>query len=209
MFFAPEREIIMTRACEKGYHYNKIIKFYISQISATKRLKKQAYLSSAPRKILIVTFEIFNMSLALRVLSSFLPKFNITTRCKSSQSIGIIGVPFDKGAGKRGVNEGPKALRDAGLIDEIKSISEKLDVKDYGDVSYDLLASSKVSGGEYKNIKELKHVAACNQALAARVEQITNDGRMPIALGGDHSIAIGECLLLFRFSRSHTHNSQQ
>lgn len=173
---------------------------FTSLKSQPKRLEKQAYLCSAPRKILIVTFEIFNMSLALRVFSSFLPKFHITARCKSSQSIGIIGVPFDKGAGKRGVNEGPKALRDAGLIDEIKSISDKLDVKDYGDVSYDLLNSSEVSGGEYENIKELNHVAACNQALAARVEQITNDGRMPIALGGDHSIAIGECLLLFRFS---------
>lgn len=146
------------------------------------------------------------MSLALRIvgkISTYFPKY-ITTRCKSSQSVGIIGVPFDKGAGKRGVNEGPKALREAGLIDEIKSISQKLDVKDYGDVHYDLSNSSDVKlEGEYGRIKELNHVAACNQALADKIEQIINDGRMPISLGGDHSIAIGNsyvCFCVFTFS---------
>lgn len=138
----------------------------------------------------------FNMSLALKVAGkfSYFSKYYSQARCICSQSLGIIGVPFDKGASKRGASEGPKALREAGLIDEIKSISKKLDVKDYGDVHYDVLNSSDESVGELEHIKELKHVAACSHALAAKIEEITNDGRMPITLGGDHSIAIGDCL---------------
>lgn len=109
-------------------------------------------------------------------------------RCASGKSVGIVGVPFDKGAGTRGAEHGPKALRDAGLIDEIRGISDDIDVKDYGDVHYEL---TKANGRRINNLKQLEHVAACNKALADRVEEIMNDGRMPVALGGDHSLAIG------------------
>jgi arginase len=143
-----------------------------------------------------------------RVLRKFLEisiNFNSPRYFSSSKlSVGILGVPFDKGASKRGVNEGPKALRQAGLIDEIKSISKNVDVKDYGDVHYDLLLPTKSSFFSTSNnnnitdvrktngIKELRHVAACNEVLASKIEQIINDGRMPVALGGDHSMAIGK-----------------
>lgn len=106
----------------------------------------------------------------------------------STKQIGIIGVPFGKGAGKSGAEKGPKALRESGLIDEIKSISSNIDVKDYGDVHYDLMKSN---GRKINNLKQLEHVAACNKALADKIEEITNDNRMPIAIGGDHSMAIG------------------
>lgn len=109
-------------------------------------------------------------------------------RSLSSKAIGIIGVPFDKGAGTRGANHGPKVLRESGLIEEIKGISPNIDVKDYGDVHYELM---KANGRKINNLKELEHVAACNKALADKIEEIATDNRMPIALGGDHSIAIG------------------
>lgn len=105
-----------------------------------------------------------------------------------TKAIGIIGAPFGKGAGKSGAEHGPKALREAGLIDEIKSISQNIDLKDYGDVHYELMKSN---GRKINNLKELEHVASCNKALADRVEEIMNDNRMPIMLGGDHSLAFG------------------
>lgn len=113
----------------------------------------------------------------------------------SCRAVGIIGVPFDKGAGKRGTTQGPKALRDAGLIDELKAISPNIDVKDYGDVHYELM---KANGRKIHNLKELEHVAACNKALADKVEEIVNDNRMPITLGGDHSLGIGSITGLLR-----------
>lgn len=92
------------------------------------------------------------------------------------------------GAGTKGVDGGPKALRDSGLIDEIKQISPLIDVRDYGDVKYELANSS---GRKIANLNDLSHVAACNKALADRVEEILGDDRMPVTIGGCHSIAIG------------------
>lgn len=121
-----------------------------------------------------------------------LKRFKVNVLVKSlstkSKAIGILGVPFGKGAGQNGAQNAPKALRDAGLIDEIRNISANIDVKDYGDVHYELM---KCNGRKIDNLKQLEHVAACNKALAERVEEIINDNRMYIALGGDHSIALG------------------
>lgn len=113
---------------------------------------------------------------------------NVSVRSMSSKDIGIIGVPFDKGAGKRGMNDGPNALRKAGLIEDLQSISKKINIKDYGNIEYELM---KPSGRKIDNLKELGHVAACNKKLTHKIEEILNDNRMPITLGGDHSIAIG------------------
>lgn len=115
-------------------------------------------------------------------------ELNFLRKVSGSKAIGIVGVPFDKGAGKRGTVKGPQALRDAGLIDEIKDISPNIDIKDYGDVHYEL---TKSKGRKINNLKELDHVSAVNKALADKVEEIMKDNRMPIMLGGDHSLAIG------------------
>ena len=123
----------------------------------------------------------------------------IKSRNICTKSIGIVGVPFDKGAGKRGVDNGPKALRNAGLIDEIKGISANIDVKDYGDVHYELMKSN---GRKINNLKELEHVAAMNQALADKIEEVRRDNRMSIALGGDHSLAFGSITGLLRKTRA-------
>lgn len=124
---------------------------------------------------------------------------SIQSRSVSTKSIGIVGVPFDKGASKRGANSGPKALRDAGLIDDIRGISPNIDVKDYGDVQYELMKSN---GRKINNLKELDHVAACNKALADKIEEIRKDNRMSIALGGDHSLAFGSITGVLRNTKA-------
>lgn len=121
------------------------------------------------------------------------------SRNLSSKSIGIIGVPFGKGAGKQGAEYGPKALRDSGLIDEIKIISSSIDVKDYGDVQYEPLTSN---GRKIDNLKYLEHVAACNKALSEKVNEIVKDNRMPIVLGGDHTIASGSITGLLKTTQA-------
>lgn len=120
---------------------------------------------------------------------------NVQSRSWSAKAIGILGVPFGKGAGQSGAEGGPKALRDAGLIEEIKSISPDINVKDYGDVHYEPM---EAHGRKIDNLKYLEHVAACNKALAGRVEDILKDNRMPITLGGDHSLAFGSISGLLR-----------
>uniref|UniRef100_A0A182K929 Arginase n=1 Tax=Anopheles christyi TaxID=43041 RepID=A0A182K929_9DIPT len=104
------------------------------------------------------------------------------------ERIGIVGVPFDKGQRKKGVGLGPKAIRDAGLIDHIQEISPKLNIKDFGDIQYEAL---NFQGRKVGNMKKLEHVASCSRNLSHQVAEVLDDDRLCITLGGDHAIAIG------------------
>ena len=54
----------------------------------------------------------------------FLKHFRCIHYDFSPTRIGILGVPFDKGQQKFGVAQGPKYLRDAGLIQKLQDLSE-------------------------------------------------------------------------------------
>nr|XP_029729328.1 arginase, hepatic-like [Aedes albopictus] len=104
------------------------------------------------------------------------------------EKIGIVGVPFEKGQRKKGVGLGPKAIREAGLLDSIQEISNKLDIRDYGDIQYEAL---NLQGRLATNMKQLEHVASCTKLLSQRVTRVLNEDRLCLTLGGDHAIAIG------------------
>lgn len=103
-----------------------------------------------------------------------------------SKQISIIGVPMYLGVGRRGVDMGPSAIRYANIIERIKSVGHE--VKDLGDI--EAYNSEDVEVGNLK-FKYLREVVAVNTDLAQRVSAIISEGRFPLVLGGDHSIAIG------------------
>lgn len=98
----------------------------------------------------------------------------------------LIGVPIDLGAGRRGVDMGPSALRIAGLRERIARLG--YEVTDLGDVSVTIPEAAE-RGDERAHF--LPEIAAVNRALAERVEASLEAGAVPVVLGGDHSIAIG------------------
>ncbi|KAF7407729.1 hypothetical protein V1477_004938 [Vespula maculifrons] len=116
-----------------------------------------------------------------------LPQFRTIVRMFSARSynkVGIIGVPFEKGQRKKGVALGPKIIRDTGLIKELEVLG--LDVRDYGDIIYEAQGTGNVN-----NMTHLGDVAACTKLLSEQVQQILQDGRCVLTLGGDHSLGIG------------------
>jgi len=100
--------------------------------------------------------------------------------------ITIIGAPLDLGAGRRGVDMGPSALRVADLSQVLKELG--YEVQDVGDVPVSIRETLKSEGGTSKYLKEITDT--CLQ-LASMVEKTLKDRRLPIVLGGDHSIAMG------------------
>jgi len=102
------------------------------------------------------------------------------------KGISIIGVPMDLGAGRRGVDMGPSAIRYANIINRMEEFG--YDVVDYGDL-YIPTPNKNVS--ENIKLRHLKEVKAVNEELAKAVSNIIKDGRYPLVLGGDHSIGIG------------------
>ena len=100
--------------------------------------------------------------------------------------ISILGAPLDLGAGRRGVDMGPSALRLAGLNSRLASLG--YDVEDLGNVSA-AQQESTPTGAE--NAKYLPQIVASCAKLAGMVDTVAAAGRFPLVLGGDHSIAAG------------------
>jgi arginase len=100
--------------------------------------------------------------------------------------IAIIGAALDLGAGRRGVDMGPSAIRYAGLEERLASLG--LDCSDWGNVET-AVAEATASGDP--RARFLSEIRSTCERIAARVGEAVGEGRLPIVLGGDHSIALG------------------
>lgn len=102
-----------------------------------------------------------------------------------NRNVTIIGVPLDLGADRRGVDMGPSAIRYAGVINRLEGMG--FHIKDIGDIP----VKRPHTFTETENHKYLDEVLEANTLLAEAVSKEMEDGRFPLVLGGDHSIAIG------------------
>lgn len=105
---------------------------------------------------------------------------------RKKRNLGIIGVPIDLGAGRRGVDMGPSAIRIGDLEKRLEELGHK--VVDYGDLDVMIPETQKVGTGRLRYKQPI--LAACTE-LMNTVDRCLEEGRMPLVLGGDHSIAIG------------------
>ncbi len=100
--------------------------------------------------------------------------------------IDIIGVPMDFGAGRRGVDMGPSAIRYAGLAGELKALGHT--VRDLGNILVPQAETCEV--GDLR-LKYLEPIVGVEQRLAEQVAASVGAGHACVVLGGDHSIALG------------------
>jgi arginase len=98
----------------------------------------------------------------------------------------IIGYPSDLGAGRRGVDMGPSALRIAGITRKLETLGYT--VTDEGDIPVHAL-EVEVEGSSV--LKFHAEIARATAILAERVESALDANRFPLILGGDHSMGIG------------------
>ncbi|MDE1893313.1 MAG: arginase [Pseudomonadota bacterium] len=113
----------------------------------------------------------------------------------SSQTVSLIGVPTDIGAGHRGASMGPEALRVANLAPKLER--RGLQVVDRGNLHGPLNPWLPPVDG-YRHLDE---VVAWNTAVYAAVREELQAGRLPIMLGGDHCLAIGSIAAVARHCR--------
>jgi arginase len=98
----------------------------------------------------------------------------------------IIGYPSDLGAGRRGVDMGPSALRIAGITRKLETLGYT--VTDEGDIPVHAL---EVEDEGSSVLKFHAEIARATAILAERVESALDAYRFPLILGGDHSMGIG------------------
>jgi arginase len=98
----------------------------------------------------------------------------------------IIGVPLDLGAGRRGVDMGPSAVRIAGLGDRIAALGYT--VSDKGDLPTPIAETQTPRDERKKYARDIAKV--CNKLFQTALESLV-EGAMPVVLGGDHSLGAG------------------
>jgi arginase len=100
--------------------------------------------------------------------------------------LAIIGAPLDLGAGRRGVDMGPSAIRYAGLRARLEELG--LDSVDLGNV--ELVVPEEIEEGDAR-ARFLTQIRAACEDVAERVRRAREQGLTPLVLGGDHSVALG------------------
>lgn len=96
--------------------------------------------------------------------------------------IDVIGAPFDLCGKRLGSRLGPAAVRLAGLVEALEAL--ELHVEDRGDVS---VPSGEVCGCGLRNFQPLLDVV---KDLRELVMTSLIGGRVPVVLGGEHSLAM-------------------
>lgn len=102
------------------------------------------------------------------------------------RKVTFIGVPLDLGAGRRGVDMGPSAFRVADIDQRVRDLGHE--VSDAGDMKVSIPETQDPGDPRMKYLKEIREV--CTN-LHDTVVRVLDHGHIPVALGGDHSIAIG------------------
>ena len=100
--------------------------------------------------------------------------------------VAVIGAALDLGAGRRGVDMGPSAIRYAGLHAQIEALGRHC--VDYGNVQTAVAEAAQVGDERVRYLDEI--IMACER-VADLVAVAQERGQMPLVLGGDHSVALG------------------
>lgn len=111
-------------------------------------------------------------------------------------ALSLIGAPTDIGAGHRGASMGPEALRVAGIEPALSA--RGIDVIDRGNLQGPMNPWRAPQGG-YRHLTE---VLAWNRAVREAVRCELDLGRLPVLLGGDHSLGVGSIGAVADFCRA-------
>ena len=104
-----------------------------------------------------------------------------------AREVAVIGAPLDLGAGRRGVDMGPSAIRYAGLEQQL---AQKLGVRvtDSGNVISPVVETTAMGDERARYLEQILDL--CDR-LAGLVASAAGRGALPPVLGGDHSVALG------------------
>ena len=110
------------------------------------------------------------------------------------RELALVSVLMDLGAGRRGVDMGPSAMRIAGLRQMLEGLS--YGVREMGTV---VATDPERSEQQDVNARYLAEVESVCRRARDLVEDGLVRGWMPLVLGGDHSIAMGSVAGVSRF----------
>ena len=105
---------------------------------------------------------------------------------EKTRPVAVIGAPLDLGAGRRGVDMGPSAIRYAGLDERLRAIGRAC--RDLGNVETPVAEAAEMGDEQARYLRAVLHT--CERVASLVAEAAASDS-LPLVLGGDHSIALG------------------
>ena len=105
---------------------------------------------------------------------------------RNGRNVAVIGAALDLGAGRRGVDMGPSAIRYADLDDRLQELG--FGCADWGNVPTAVAEATASGDPKARFLTEIKETC---ERIARAVARAVGEERTPIVLGGDHSIALG------------------
>jgi arginase len=111
--------------------------------------------------------------------------------------IRVIGAPIDLGADRRGVDIGPRAIRYAGLNEQLHALGHT--IHDVGNLAVPFPDEQPTGNPK---LKYLEPIVAVSEELAQTVTEGLEEQEFPLILGGDHSIALGSVSGVARIHRN-------
>jgi arginase len=105
---------------------------------------------------------------------------------ESGRTVALIGAPLDLGAGRRGVDMGPSAIRYAGIAERLAGLG--YETVDWGNVTSPVAEATDAGDPRARFLPQIKETCA---HVADLVDRALEEHALPLVLGGDHSIALG------------------
>ena len=100
--------------------------------------------------------------------------------------IDLIGVPIDLGAGRRGVDMGPSAIRYAHLQNKLEELGYA--IEDKGNIEVPIQEMCAITDPK---LKYIDCIIPMGRRVGGAVATSIQGGRFPLVLGGDHSLSVG------------------
>ncbi|PWN49459.1 putative arginase [Violaceomyces palustris] len=110
-------------------------------------------------------------------------------RYLKEKSVAIVGCPFSGGQRRSGVDTGPNSLVAAGLIEQLQSLGWNVDFE--GHQQFEGVNATLAQDEDIGKMKNPRSVSSVTEAVANTVEKHAKAGKLPLTLGGDHSLALG------------------
>ncbi len=104
------------------------------------------------------------------------------------RALHLLGVPMDYGAGRRGVDMGPSALRLARLAAALRELGHE--VVDQGNIEVPVAESLPELDGARSSARFVQAIAATTSRTCAALDALPAEAT-PMVLGGDHSVSLG------------------
>ncbi|EGD74710.1 arginase [Salpingoeca rosetta] len=111
------------------------------------------------------------------------------TYLKNPKTCAVIGAPLSFGQPFDGVQRGPTALREAGLLDGIMKLGWR--VTERGDLDFGAAGADAAEYAGPGNCKLAQAVGAANEKIYRATSESAEQGKFVLTLGGDHSLATG------------------